>query len=552
MSIFLLIYLLIWNLNGVKCAGEDTRTVTGQPSCGEDQTKTQITLVELDIKTKNNTTEYSYSKENNEGTFVTKADCGFKKIKLGKTVIWESSDPKKYAYKVVIDGLGFLSSTKNIFIYLDGCVMHFKKSSQNDSWEEQGTTQQESTNKQTTTPRTTPPTAASTTPTTPATTTPPTTAATTSPVTTTTPTTTAVTPTPVTPTTTAATTGTTPVTQPSTTPVTTAAAPEAKPIIPPTSEVSGGAVTPPTTAAPAATTPTTAVTPAEATPEQAKVPETKSTTPATPSVTQATVTPTQAQATTPVTTTQPSSTQPKAPESTTTTPVTVGPASSLITTESESGENFLYASFYDSDVKLYSQDKSDPNKFVELDANKYELDKSNQYIHKYTFNNEGKCVKFTLKNHEIWKHGDNNCQEYPKTIYLHKGKTIVFIEFPNNSFNFYRFSVKDNNMKLETLRKLEDNFESKHKLLTLEGDGSSTKENDKAKYELKKYDFAYEYKFNSDAKCTSVKFDGKEVWKYDSSHDQNNYPLLVYFLSKYLVLFLKNDKCFFIDPDKVL
>uniref|UniRef100_A0A3B0NAT2 SfiI-subtelomeric related protein family member, putative n=1 Tax=Theileria annulata TaxID=5874 RepID=A0A3B0NAT2_THEAN len=433
---YLVIFLLIWNLKKVKCTEEDEVSISEESKTTDDQSEKEISLVNLNINTKNNTTEYGYSKNNNEGTFVTKDGYGFNKIVKGNTVIWESTDPKIYAYKVVIDGISFMSSAKNIFIHSVDGVKHFKKSSQGDKWEES-----------TPTNVTTPPN------------------------------------------------GTTP------TGSTTSTVPEKSTTTQPETEQESTPIEQPT----------------KESKESNKQP--KDSKDPTQSVTN-------------------ESTKPK--ES-----IDAGEPTPQIRAD----QITIKPSCSESDVKLYAQDQSDPTGIVELGSHEYNIDNNNEQLLKYTFNNNVKCAKFKLKNHDIWSY--DNGQEHPKTIYLHKAKTLVFVEFPNGSFNFYRFSVSDNEMKLKTLSKMEDNFESKHKLLTLDSDETSTVELDNTKFDIKKYNFGHEYTFKSGVKCTTLMFNNKEVWKYDSSISENAYPSVVYFLSHFLVLFLKNNKCFFIDPDKI-
>ncbi|EAN30705.1 hypothetical protein TpMuguga_03g00863 [Theileria parva strain Muguga] len=151
---------------------------------------------------------------------------------------------------------------------------------------------------------------------------------------------------------------------------------------------------------------------------------------------------------------------------------------------------------------------------VENDTSKYNIDKSDKFISKYIFNDDAKCVGLNFRNNKIWQYEGG---DYPKVFYIHNYFITLYIEFSNDYFYSYRFSLQENRMKFEFLRNIRRINYEKIRLITQGAD-----------YQVKRYDFAYEFEFKEGCNCLEFLYDDKSMWKYDGQ-----YPILIYFISNF-------------------
>ncbi|UKJ89267.1 hypothetical protein MACJ_002515 [Theileria orientalis] len=95
------------------------------------------TGVELSLKVTAATNEFNYKKDGKTITYTAKDNYGFKSVKTGDKLVWETTNHDEYASKVVLDGKG--QKQKKVTIYLpNNTTRVFNRDSKGKPWNEFG------------------------------------------------------------------------------------------------------------------------------------------------------------------------------------------------------------------------------------------------------------------------------------------------------------------------------------------------------------------------------------------------------------------------------
>uniref|UniRef100_A0A3B0MLT1 SfiI-subtelomeric related protein family member, putative n=1 Tax=Theileria annulata TaxID=5874 RepID=A0A3B0MLT1_THEAN len=145
----------------------------------------------------------------------------------------------------------------------------------------------------------------------------------------------------------------------------------------------------------------------------------------------------------------------------------------------------------------------------------------------FKFNSESKCVSVKYRGDELWSynkndHGDN----YPDTIVVNTNQDFLTLE----SSNVYRYVFSHYDGKFTCIfaykSSLSQPIEKEKLKLTKFGELGLITPALTTDYEVKEPDTTY--KFNTDPKCTCIKYDNTEVWKHSSDHGEK-FPTSVSF-----------------------
>uniref|UniRef100_A0A3B0N5G4 SfiI-subtelomeric related protein family member, putative n=1 Tax=Theileria annulata TaxID=5874 RepID=A0A3B0N5G4_THEAN len=169
---------------------------------------------------------------------------------------------------------------------------------------------------------------------------------------------------------------------------------------------------------------------------------------------------------------------------------------------------------------------------VENDTSKYNVDKSDKHITRFIFSDDARCVGLNYRNHTIWQYEGG---DYPKVFYVHNCFTSLIIEFSNDYFFFYRYCLSEKRLKFELLRNIRQVNYEKIRLIT---EGSD--------YQVKRYDFAYEFQFKEGCRCLEFLYDEKTLWKYGAET-----PLLIYFMSNFDLLVASRNETRYVLNSKI-
>uniref|UniRef100_A0A3B0MSM6 SfiI-subtelomeric related protein family member, putative n=1 Tax=Theileria annulata TaxID=5874 RepID=A0A3B0MSM6_THEAN len=174
-------------------------------------------------------------------------------------------------------------------------------------------------------------------------------------------------------------------------------------------------------------------------------------------------------------------------------------------------------------LQVFTMDKN--NTLVSMPTNEYDVDDTQTlvgYVFRYSKNCY--CVKYDDK--DVWEykqdeHGDN----YPR-ITLNKKTNIMLIE----SGHYYRYMFQFENEEWKLLPfsyrfnpKTESFDPDKFKLLTLDSDENLV-ELEKSKYDREDTNNVITFKIQKDVRCTCIKYDDKDVWKYNRGEHGDKYP----------------------------
>ncbi|XP_952702.1 SfiI-subtelomeric fragment related protein family member, putative [Theileria annulata] len=174
-------------------------------------------------------------------------------------------------------------------------------------------------------------------------------------------------------------------------------------------------------------------------------------------------------------------------------------------------------------LQVFTMDKN--NTLVSIPTNEYDKEDTPTlvgYVFRYSKNCH--CVKYDDK--DVWEykqdeHGDN----YPR-ITLNKKTNIMLIE----SGHYYRYMFQFENEEWKLLPfsyrfnpKTESFDPDKFKLLTLDSDENLV-ELEQSKYDREDTDNVVTFKIQDDVKCTCIKYDDKDVWKYNRGEHGDKYP----------------------------
>ncbi|UKK00442.2 hypothetical protein MACK_000514 [Theileria orientalis] len=159
------------------------------------------------------------------------------------------------------------------------------------------------------------------------------------------------------------------------------------------------------------------------------------------------------------------------------------------------------------DFKLYAQDSN--NVLIELDASAYDIsDHPNEHV--FDFNDGINLQLVKNKNTEFWKYEN----KYPNTFRYKKDGSKFVMGF-DDSFAVYELDDDGNFQKTEFLIKLyQQDPNDSSKCLELHTDS----------FQIKDDDDKYSFVLDSNIDCSTVKVEGKELWKHDPSNPQDPHP----------------------------
>ncbi|UKJ88028.2 hypothetical protein MACJ_000470 [Theileria orientalis] len=187
---------------------------------------------------------------------------------------------------------------------------------------------------------------------------------------------------------------------------------------------------------------------------------------------------------------------------------------SFLLYEMDSDNNVKITEFF---IKLYRQDPNDLTKTLELHGSDYDL---NDEDDKFTFvlGQNAKCSIVKMEGKELWKHdsskpGDSN----PTGVLYWKDRKKVILDFAD-SFNIYQ---KGSGGGFGDAKRLDI------KLYSKDPNDTQLVPLNHSKYDLTEHSDKYELKFKEDAKFSSVKYFGNEVWKHDQSKHGDEHPVLL-------------------------
>ncbi|EAN33501.1 hypothetical protein TpMuguga_01g00257 [Theileria parva strain Muguga] len=172
-------------------------------------------------------------------------------------------------------------------------------------------------------------------------------------------------------------------------------------------------------------------------------------------------------------------------------------------------------------LKLYTQD--DSSNLVELDLNQYSVEQPTLIT--YNFKDSVKCGEVRYDDLLVWKydhseHGD----VFPTAVVLNKAKNYIFVE----SSYFYRHVLSYYNRQWKELPfgfKTSNLFFHKFKMFTEDtSDPNKLVELDSSKYEPLYSSNALTINFNSDVKCTHIRYGDEDPWKHDSDEHRDKFP----------------------------
>uniref|UniRef100_A0A3B0MGZ1 SfiI-subtelomeric related protein family member, putative n=1 Tax=Theileria annulata TaxID=5874 RepID=A0A3B0MGZ1_THEAN len=183
-----------------------------------------------------------------------------------------------------------------------------------------------------------------------------------------------------------------------------------------------------------------------------------------------------------------------------------------------------YQLFDTKKLQVFTLDKN--NTLVLIPINEYDKEDTAtlvSYVFRYSKNCH--CVKYDQK--VVWEYKqDEHEGKYPPRITLNKKTNIMLIEsgydyrymfqFENGEWKLlpfsYRFKPKTDLVDPEKI-----------KLLTLDNDENSV-ELEQSKYEKEDTNNVITFKIKDGVKCTSVKYNDNNVWKYNRGEHGDKYP----------------------------
>ncbi|XP_954111.1 SfiI-subtelomeric fragment related protein family member, putative [Theileria annulata] len=186
-------------------------------------------------------------------------------------------------------------------------------------------------------------------------------------------------------------------------------------------------------------------------------------------------------------------------------------------------------------IKLLTNDTSDPNKLVELDNSKYDIeepdDSKNIFLIKFKPDSNCTCIKYDDK--DVWKYNrGEHVYKYPTKISLNKNKKFLLVE---SGYDYrYLFHFENGEWKLlpfgnkfKTTQSYAFDL-SKFKLCSIDLSNKPF-ELDYSKYLRVPNGNILTYTLNPDVKCTEVRYDNISLWNYDDDEHENNYPTTIIF-----------------------
>ncbi|UKJ89407.1 hypothetical protein MACJ_002657 [Theileria orientalis] len=148
-SYALFIYLLLFSRRNL-VESNGTSAVASQ-SYGPGTVLSNKTGVDLSLKATKAKEEFNYNKSGQVVTFTAKGNYGFKSVKTGNKVVWETANSSEYATKVVLNGKG--QKKKTVTIHLpNNTTKVFKRDDKNKPWNEVKQHAKDSVNTTSTTP----------------------------------------------------------------------------------------------------------------------------------------------------------------------------------------------------------------------------------------------------------------------------------------------------------------------------------------------------------------------------------------------------------------
>uniref|UniRef100_A0A3B0ME66 SfiI-subtelomeric related protein family member, putative n=1 Tax=Theileria annulata TaxID=5874 RepID=A0A3B0ME66_THEAN len=186
--------------------------------------------------------------------------------------------------------------------------------------------------------------------------------------------------------------------------------------------------------------------------------------------------------------------------------------------------------FDPSKLKFMTQDP-DSGKLVELDYTKYTVE-SPSFI-TYKFKDSVKCNEIGYDNQSVWKYDENeHSDEFPTTVSINLKKSYVIVD----SSHFYRYVYSYYDKKWKELPfgyKTSNISFDKFKLFSIDAtDQNKLVELDSSQYEIECSQNILAIKFNTNAKCTCIMYDKKDVWKYKQNEHKDKYPTTTVFNKK--------------------
>ncbi|XP_954935.1 Theileria-specific hypothetical telomeric sfii fragment-related protein, putative [Theileria annulata] len=185
---------------------------------------------------------------------------------------------------------------------------------------------------------------------------------------------------------------------------------------------------------------------------------------------------------------------------------------------------------FDPDKLKFMTTDPDSGQLVELDYTKYTVE-SPSFI-TYKFKDSVKCKEVGYENQSVWKYDENeHSDDFPTTVSINLKKSYVIVD----SSHFYRYvySYYDKKWKELPFGYKTNPLSDKFKLLTNDPtDQNKLVELDPSQYEIEYSQDVLAIKFNTNAKCTCIMYDNKDVWKYKQNEHEDKYPTTAVFNKK--------------------
>ncbi|XP_954470.1 SfiI-subtelomeric fragment related protein family member, putative [Theileria annulata] len=177
-------------------------------------------------------------------------------------------------------------------------------------------------------------------------------------------------------------------------------------------------------------------------------------------------------------------------------------------------------------LKFMTTDPSDSSKLVDLDLSKYSL--HHPTLITFKFKESVKCAEVRYDDLLVWKYlSTDHEEEFPTAVVLNRAKNYIFVEsshYYRYVYSYYNRRWKELPFGFKTLRILSDKFKI---FATDPSDTNKFVELDNSKFERVYSSNALTINFTSDVKCTCIKYDDSEVWKYNYDEHEDKFPTSV-------------------------